>query len=30
MNALVDSGASVDKVGSRVNGKMPPNGASDR
>jgi putative chitinase len=30
MNTLVDSGASVDEVGARVNGKFLPNGYEDR
>ena len=30
MNDLVDSGASVDHVGARVNGKFLPNGADSR
>lgn len=30
MNTLVDSGASVNKVGSKVNGANPPNGWADR
>ena len=30
MNALVDSGASVDRVGARINGKYLPNGYEDR
>ena len=30
MKKLISQGASIDQVGARVNGKMPPNGAQDR
>jgi predicted chitinase len=30
MKRLIQQGASVDQVGARVNGRMPPNGAQDR
>jgi predicted chitinase len=30
MKRLIQQGASIDQVGARVNGKMPPNGAQDR
>ena len=30
MKKLIQQGASIDQVGARVNGRMPPNGAQDR